>query len=60
MSLLCKKKKTMNEQGMFRAITVRAVVQSNNTLTLARFLYFATFPSGGGWGVGATPLAFGN
>ena len=30
-----------------------------NILTLARFLYFATSPSGGG-GVGATPLVFGN
>ena len=31
-----------------------------SVLTLACFLYFATFASGGGGVFGATPLAFGN
>ena len=44
------------------SVTVRDHLECREqfiNITLARFLYFATFASGGGGG-GATPLAFGN
>ena len=44
--------------GPHNAKTRQIKTQTKAVLTLARFLYFATFPSGGGGD--ATPLAFGN
>ena len=35
-------------------------LKKSHVLTLARFPYFATFPSGGGGGWCDPPLAFGN